>query len=71
MAKITVVYDKVGNTLDVWFSKPQKAVCEEVGHGVVLKKDAKGNVIGFEKINFFSKRLSNQAKNIAVESLVA
>ena len=71
MAKITVVYDKLGNTLDVWFTKPQKAVCEEVGHGVVLKKDKKGNVIGFEKINFFQKAVSSQIKQIAVESLVA
>ena len=71
MAKITVVYDKVGNTLDVWFKKPQKAVCEEVGHGIVLKKDKKGNVIGFEKINFFSKRLANHVKQLSVKSLVA
>lgn len=71
MAKIMVVYDKVGNTLDVWFTKPQKAVCEEVGHGVVLKKDKKGNVIGFEKINFFPKRIASQVKQLAVKSLVA
>ncbi len=67
----TVVYDKLGNTLDVWFTKPQKVVCEEVGHGVVLKKDKKGNVIGFEKINFFEKTVLSQIKQIAVESLVA
>ena len=71
MAKITVIYDKVGNTLDVWFTKPQKAICEEVGHGVVLKKNKKGTVIGFEKINFFPKGISSQAKHIAVKSLVA
>ncbi len=61
MAKITVVYDKVGNCLDIWFKKPQKAVCEEVGHGVILKKDKKGEVIGFEKINFLPKGLAGQA----------
>lgn len=71
MAKITVVYDKIGNTLDVWFTKPQKAVCEEVGHGVILKKDKKGNVIGFEKINFLSKTLASHTKQLAVESMVA
>lgn len=71
MAKITVVYDRVGNSLDVWFTKPQKAICEEVGHGIILKKDKKGNVIGFEKINFFSKRIAANVKRLPVASLVA
>lgn len=71
MAKITVVYDKVGNTLDVWFTKPQKAICEEVGHGVILKKDKKGNVIGFEKINFLRKGMMVPSRHLNVESLVA
>jgi hypothetical protein len=71
MAKITLVYDKVGNTLDVWFTKPQKVICEEVGHGVILKKDKKGDVIGFEKINFFPKRISSHVRQLAVESMVA
>ena len=71
MAKVTVVYDKIGNTLDVWFKKPQKAVCEEVGHGVILKKDKKGQVIGFEKLNFLAKNITGHAKRLFVESLVA
>lgn len=71
MAKVTVVYDKVGNTLDVWFTKPKRAICEEVGHGVILKKDERDNVIGFEKINFFPKAMSSYAKHIDVEQLVA
>lgn len=55
MAKVTVIYDREGNTLDVWFAKPQKAICEEVGHGIILKKDKKGHVLGFEKINFLAR----------------
>jgi hypothetical protein len=55
MAKVTVVYNREGNTLDVWFTKPQKAVCEEVGHGIILKKDKRGHVLGFEKINFLAR----------------
>jgi Protein of unknown function (DUF2283) len=54
MAKVTVVYDREGNTLDVWFTKPQKAISEEVGHGIVLKKNKRGRVLGFEKINFLA-----------------
>jgi hypothetical protein len=55
MAKVTVVYDRQGNTLDVWFTKPQKAICEEVGHGIILKKSRKGRILGFEKINFLAR----------------
>ena len=55
MAKVTVIYDREGNTLDVWFTKPQKAICEEVGHGVILKKDKRGRILGFEKLNFLTK----------------
>ena len=55
MAKVSIVYDRVGNTLDVWFTKPQKALCEEVGDGVILKKNKQGRVVGFEKINFLAR----------------
>jgi hypothetical protein len=31
MAKeILVLFDRVGNTLDVWFGEPCEAICEEV-----------------------------------------
>jgi hypothetical protein len=55
MAKVTVVYDRIGNTLDVWFGRPRKVICEEVGHDVILKKDRHGRVLGFEKINFLPR----------------
>ncbi|OGR82413.1 MAG: hypothetical protein A2902_07275 [Elusimicrobia bacterium RIFCSPLOWO2_01_FULL_64_13] len=71
MAKIRVVYDKVGNTLDVWFTKPQKTISEEVGHGVILKKDRKGKVVGFEKINFLPRGIASRTRRLAVEGLVA
>ena len=35
MAKITITYDKVGNTLDVWFSKPRPCINEEIGNGTL------------------------------------
>ena len=55
MDKVSVVFDRVGNSLDVWFTKPQKAICEEVGYGIILKKNKRGRIIGFEKINFLPK----------------
>ena len=52
--EINVVFDKVGNTLDVWFGKPRKAICEEAEEEFIIKKDSKtGEVIGFEKFNVF------------------
>lgn len=53
MAQIKVYYDKIGNTLTVWFDDPQKEyTCEETGEEVILMKDKDGRVIGFEKLNF-------------------
>ncbi|MFH1856652.1 MAG: DUF2283 domain-containing protein [Candidatus Omnitrophota bacterium] len=54
MEKIRVYYDSKGNTLNVWFDKPSKEyISEETGEEVILAKDKKGRVIGFEKLNFF------------------
>ena len=53
MEQVKVFYDRVGNTLTVWFGDPQEEyVCEETGDEVVLIKDRAGRVIGFEKLNF-------------------
>ena len=51
MSKLKIYYDAEGKTLSVWFDDPKKeAVSEEVGDGVILSKDKKGKVIGFEKL---------------------
>ena len=52
MEKVIVTYDRVGNTLDVWFGKPCKTICEEIGSGVIIKKNKKGEIVGFEKLNY-------------------
>jgi hypothetical protein len=53
MAEVNVFYDKVGNTLTVWFADPKlEHVVEETGDEVILMKDCAGRVIGFEKLNF-------------------
>jgi uncharacterized protein YuzE len=53
MAEVKVYYDKVGNTLTVWFGDPQdEYICEETGDEVILMKDNKGQVVGFEKLNY-------------------
>ena len=54
--EVTVIFDKVGNTLDVWFGKPREAICEETEEEFLIKKDIKtGEVIGFEKFNVLPK----------------
>jgi len=55
MAQVTVYYDRRGNTLDVWFTHPQKVICEEVGNDVILKKNKRGRVVGVEMINFLPR----------------
>ena len=53
MAEVSVLYDREGRTLTVWFSDPREEhVCEETGDEIVLMKDSSGRVIGFEKLNF-------------------
>ncbi len=53
MEEVKVFYDRVGNTLTVWFGDPQdEHVCAETGNDVILMKDKNGKVIGFEKLNF-------------------
>jgi len=53
MAEVSVLYDREGRTLTVWFSdRRREHVCEETGDEVVLMKDSAGRVLGFEKLNF-------------------
>ena len=53
MAKTKIVFNKEGNTLDIWFGNPKKeAISEETSEEMILKKDKKGKVIGVEILNF-------------------
>jgi uncharacterized protein YuzE len=64
MAKVKVFYDKISNSLVVWFDEAKKeAICEEIDDDTVLMKDKKGNVIGFEKLNFVSPKLKTRDKS--------
>lgn len=52
MDKVRVFYDAVGKTLSVWFEDPaREQACEEADDDTILRKDANGRVIGFEKLN--------------------
>ena len=53
MAEVKVYYDKIGNTLTVWFGDPTtEYICEETADEVILMKNKAGQVIGFEKLNY-------------------
>jgi hypothetical protein len=64
MKPIKVFFDKVGNTLNVWFDDPRKEhTSEETSEEVVLVKDIDGKLIGFEVLNYLS---ADEAKDVTV-----
>ena len=68
MDKVRVYYDRTGNTLTVWFDEPKKElICEEVDDDVVLMKDRRGRVIGFERLNYLSRKQHDQGVQVPVE----
>lgn len=49
MAQVKVYYDRIGNTLTVWFGNPEdEEEVEETGEEVILMKDKQGRVIGLK-----------------------
>ena len=68
MEKLRVYFDREGNTLSVWFDDPAKEhICEESDDDVILVKDRKGRVIGFERLNFLSAKQRKEGASIPVE----
>lgn len=68
MDKVRVDFDRTGNTLTVWFDDPAKeAVCEEIDDDVVLIKDRRGRVIGFERLNYLSRKQRQKGDRVPVE----
>ena len=68
MDKVRVYYDRTGNTLTVWFDDPAKEhICDEIEDDVVLMKDRRGRVIGFERLNYLTKKQQQARENVPVE----
>jgi uncharacterized protein YuzE len=66
--KIRVYYDRGGNTLTVWFDDPAKeAVCDEIDDDIVLMRDRRGRVIGFERLNYLPRKRRRNEANLPVE----
>jgi uncharacterized protein YuzE len=71
MRPIKLLFDKVGNTLNVWFDDPQKEhVSTETADDVILVKDSDGNVIGVEVLNFLSADDLKGITELPVESAI-
>jgi len=70
MAQVKVFYDRVGNTLTVWFDNPQaEYICEETGDEVILMKDKSGRVIGFERLNYIIP--NSDRVEVSFETMIA
>ncbi len=68
MEKVRVYYDRTGNSLTAWFDDPaQEHVCEEIDDDVVLMKDQRGQVIGFERLNYLSKEEQADEETVPIE----
>ena len=71
MVQIKVIHDPVGETLTVYWDDPEREeVCEEVGHGLILIKDAQGEVIGFERL-YFKLKTSLQELDVILQTAKA
>lgn len=69
MEKVRVFFDREGNTLSVWFDDPQKEhMCEESDDDVILVKDRRGRVIGFERLNFLTAKQLEKGCGISAGS---
>jgi uncharacterized protein YuzE len=72
MGKLTIHYDRDGNTLSVWFDDPKKeSVCKESDDDLILVKDRRGRIIGFERLNYLTAKQRKAGVNIPIELQLA
>ena len=66
-----LILDTEGNTLSVWFDDPKKEhVCEETDDDLILVKDRRGRIIGFERLNFLTAKQLKEGGGIPLEVLM-
>lgn len=66
MEEMMFFYDEDGDALDISIGKPKKATCEEIGNDIIVRKDEKGNVIGFTILNFEKRSEVEKGFNIPI-----
>lgn len=53
MEQIKITYDNIGNTLDIWFTKPSKdIICDDLDNDTIVKRDLNGKIVGIEILNY-------------------
>ena len=66
MAKVKVLLDPVGNTMNIWWGNPNRAFASEEVHSLysndVIVKDRQGAPIGLEIIGVFPEELNIVSK---------
>ncbi len=56
-------------TLDIWFDDPKnEVVCEEVGEGIISKKDKDNKVIGLEVLYYSKEDVPFEFKTFSAEA---
>lgn len=64
--KLMLFHNKEMETLDIWFDDPKKEViCEELGEGIILKKDHDNKVIGIEVLYFSNEDVPIEFKALS------
>ena len=60
METIKITYDNIGNTLDIWFTKPTKnIICDDLDNDTIVKRNKKGTIVGLEILNYIKNRKHN------------
>jgi len=68
MEKMRFFYDEEGDVLDISIGNPKKSISEEMGNDIVIRKDSKGNVVGFTILNFEKRAEVEKGFKIPVEA---
>ena len=68
MEKMMFFYDEEGDVLDISIGKPKKAISEEIGNDIIVRKDEKGMVVGFTILNFEKRSETEKGFNIPIEA---
>ncbi|HLD85415.1 MAG TPA: DUF2283 domain-containing protein [archaeon] len=68
MEKMMFFYDEEGDVLDISIGKPKEAISEEIGNDIIVRKNEKGNIVGFTILNFEKRAEVEKGFNIPVEA---
>ena len=61
-------FDKEADILDISIGKPKEAISEEIGNDIIVRKNEKGNIVGFTILNFEKRAEVEKGFNIPVEA---